>query len=297
MTFTIDVVASATPALVVSPSTLSMGTTAKGTAGAVQTFTVSGSHLTSSLVITAPMGVELSSNGTTYSSSLTLTPDGTGTVATTTIRARIAAAAGAGTISGNITVSSSGATSQNIAVSGIVTSTAPVPISNTLYLLSSGVLSAQPGTGAQSATIPSAGGKNHDGTPTNALVYQISGLTGTYNSAQQTQFALFLDAGTRVANGTQIRISYDFNGDGVYDLVVTYRYFAEDNRVGWEVYTQAAGVKSMTGSFANFTNGSIKVEIWNAIGTAPVSLRTNASASNGQQSTIQIPFTNLTQAS
>ena len=100
-----------------------------------------------------------------------------------------------------------------------------------------------------------------------------------------------MDAGTNIANGTQIRISYDFNGDGVYDRVETYRYFAEDNGIGWQTYTQAAGLGSATGSFANLVNGTVKVELWNAIGKAPVSLRTDASATDGQQSKIQIPFT------
>ena len=58
---------------------------------------------------------------------------------------------------------------------------------------------------------------------------------------------------------------------------------AEDNRVGWETYTQNAGLKAATGSYANLANGSVKVEVRNATGELPVSLRTNATASDGQQ--------------
>lgn len=177
---------------------------------------------------------------------------------------------------------------------------APTPVGNTLYLSragtpgAAGALSSQPGTGAQVDTIASAGGINRDGTPTNALVYLSTGLTGTYDPTKQTQFSLFLDAGQQIANGTQIRISYDFNGDGTYDRVETYRYFAEDNRTGWEAYTQAAGMRSATGAFANLKNGSVKVEVWNAIGKNSVSLRTNAANTEGEQSLIRIPFVDVT---
>src|SRR5881394_1834345 len=110
----------------------------------------------------------------------------------------------------------------------------------------------------------------------------------------QTRFTLFVDGGQQIANGTQVRVSYDFTGDGVYDRVETYRYFAEDNRSGWEAYTQGAGLGSATGAFANLSNGSVKVEIWNAIGTNTGSLRTNATNTEGAQSLITIPFVNLT---
>ena len=193
-------------------------------------------------------------------------------------------------------MTSSGATAQSVAVSGTVSSGTTGAIASTLYLLtpassgSAGTLAAQAGVGAQTVTIPSAGGINHDGTPTNAIVFLARGLTGTYNPGQQTQFALFVDSGTNVADGTQVRISYDFTGDGTFDRVETYRYFAEDNRAGWETYTQSAGLKSASGSFANLTNGSVKVEVWDAIGGTAVSLRTSASATDGLQSRILIPF-------
>ena len=66
--------------------------------------------------------------------------------------------------------------------------------------------------------------------------------------------------------------------NSVYDRIETYRYFAEDDRIGWEAYTQASGLKSATGSYAHFQNGSVKLEVWNAIGKASVLLRTNASS-------------------
>lgn len=177
---------------------------------------------------------------------------------------------------------------------GAWSGTAPPASGSSLYFLSTGALGSAPGTGEQATTIPSADGKNFDGTPANAATYVTHGLTGTYDSTKQTEFSLYLDAGTQLANGTQLRVSYDFSGDGVFDRVETFRYFAEDNRVGWEAYTHDKGLRDSSGALADLRAGSVKAEVWNAIGASAVSLRTNATVADGQQSFIRIPFTGLT---
>jgi hypothetical protein len=156
--------------------------------------------------------------------------------------------------------------------------TAPVQ-----YLAAGGVLSGTPGT-AGTVTIASADGTNHDGTPYKPLVYEVSCLRLTYGGAA-TAFDLFVDAGTTVANGTQVRISYDLTGNGTWDRVETYRYFATDPVVGWEHYTQAAGLQSSSGTLGNLANGRMRVEIWNAIGAGPSTLGI------GNQSVIRLPYT------
>ena len=92
-------------------------TTTYGTASAAQTFSVSGSNLTANLVATAPTGFEVSSDGTTYGATATFTQSG-GT-ASGSLRVRLAASAG---VSGsynslNIALTSTGATTVNIATS------------------------------------------------------------------------------------------------------------------------------------------------------------------------------------
>jgi hypothetical protein len=110
------------PAITVSATSLDLGTTPQGTAGAGKTYTVSGSSLTAPITITAPTGVELSSdNGASYKTSVSLTPDATGAVATTTITARIAAGAPAGPVTGKVTNTSTGTTEQDVTVTGTVT--------------------------------------------------------------------------------------------------------------------------------------------------------------------------------
>jgi hypothetical protein len=118
-----------TPTIVAS-GTLNAFSTAPGTPSAAQTYTVSGSNLTANIVITAPSGFEISlSSGSGYASTLTLTQSG-GTVASTTLYARLTGAS-AGTFSGNITHTSSGATTVNKAVSGTVSSSTCTDVSLT----------------------------------------------------------------------------------------------------------------------------------------------------------------------
>jgi uncharacterized delta-60 repeat protein len=101
--------------------TLTAFSTCAGTPSTTQTYTVSGSNLSANISITAPAGFEISSNGTSFSNTLTLNAMN-GTVANTTITVRLAANA-SGAPSGNIT-HTSGTVTQNLAVSGTVN---PIP--------------------------------------------------------------------------------------------------------------------------------------------------------------------------
>jgi beta-glucanase (GH16 family) len=152
----------------------------------------------------------------------------------------------------------------------------------TMYLRSGGSLS---GTSASAgtATLASAGGTNHDGTPYQQVTFTASGLNLRHNGGS-TAFDLFVDSGTGVGNGQQARISYDLTGDGSWDRVETYRYFATDPVNGWEHYTQGAGLASSSGSLGNLQNGRVRVEVWNAIGNGPSTLGI------GNQSVVRIPF-------
>ena len=98
---------------------LSAFTTCKGSTSSEQSFTVSGSNLTSNITVTAPTGFEVSiTSGSGFISSVTLTQN-SGSVTNATIYARLKSTA-TGTPSGNITCTSTGSTTQNVAVSGTV---------------------------------------------------------------------------------------------------------------------------------------------------------------------------------
>ncbi|MFD6564202.1 glycosyl hydrolase [Micromonospora profundi] len=160
------------------------------------------------------------------------------------------------------------------------TTTPPSSGSPTRYLLSNGGLGA---AGSAATTTVAAANGNHDGTPTNARVFTATGLNLTYNGGQ-TAFDLFLDAGTAVGNGVQVRISYDLTGNGSWERVETLRYFATDPVPGYEHYTQAAGLASATGSLGTLTGGTVRVEVWSAIGNNPTTLGI------GNQSVLRLPY-------
>ena len=125
----VEVVA-ATPELTVTPATLT-GFTYTETNGpsTAQSISVSGSNLTADVTVTAPTNFEVcaTENGT-YSSSMTITASGT--LAATNVYVRLAAGLTENNYSGDLTVASTGATSQTVALSGSVT-TAPVVTSYT----------------------------------------------------------------------------------------------------------------------------------------------------------------------
>lgn len=89
-------------------------TTCAGSASAPQSFPVSGKSLTANLVVTAPTGYEVSlSSGSGYGSSVSITQT-SGTVESTDVWVRLSSSASNGA-SGNVTVTSTGAVTQNVA--------------------------------------------------------------------------------------------------------------------------------------------------------------------------------------
>jgi len=104
----------ATPTIT-GAATAAAFTTTYGTASAAQTFPVSGANLTASLVATAPTGLEVSSDGTTYGSTATFAQSGGSASGTLRVRLAATAAVSGSYNSQNIVLSSTGATSVNVA--------------------------------------------------------------------------------------------------------------------------------------------------------------------------------------
>jgi hypothetical protein len=153
-------------------------------------------------------------------------------------------------------------------------------------------LSFTAGTAASTDTIPSADGRDGGGVPTDPLVYEARGINAVYDPSKATQLSLFLNAGTTVGLAPQARISYDVEGDGVFDKVELYNYFATDPIAStWENYTQAQGIQFETGHLSDMHNGTVRLEVWNRFRTGTAQIRTSATAATGQQSSFVIPFT------
>ncbi len=123
ITFTITVDPSPSPPIIITSVVSGNISACAGSASSspnIQQFTVSGSALLSDITLTAPVGFEISLSTTGgYNSSLTLTQSG-GIVNNTIIYVRSATSVSPGNLSGNVSVTSTGATSQNLLVSGLV---------------------------------------------------------------------------------------------------------------------------------------------------------------------------------
>jgi hypothetical protein len=120
--------AAGTPTITVNPNALAFNTQTTNTASAPQSVSVSATSLTAPIVVTAPTGFEVSNsavNGGAYAASISI-PQGTGTV-NTTVNVRFIPTAAQNYV-GNVTFASTGATTQNVGVSG--TGVLPTPILN-----------------------------------------------------------------------------------------------------------------------------------------------------------------------
>ena len=111
-------IAEATPTIQASTTSITnFGSVVVNTASTAQSFTVSGSNLTGNITLTAPTNFEISkSSGSGYASSLSYTPSG-GTVSTSTVYVRFRPTS-TGSKTGSISITSSGATTRNVSLSG-----------------------------------------------------------------------------------------------------------------------------------------------------------------------------------
>jgi len=100
----------------------------------ISQFSVSGNNLTADIIANAPPGFEVSLNaGSGYANQVTLAQSG-GSVPNTTVYVRWSGQAASGGVSGNVLLTSTGAVSQNVAITGTVNAlpTMTKPVSQTL---------------------------------------------------------------------------------------------------------------------------------------------------------------------
>jgi hypothetical protein len=117
------------PTIYSSASFISFAQTV-GVPSAIQTCAVSGSNLTGDVTVTAPAAFEISLNGTTWTSTIVLSPV-SGTIAPTQIAARLHANQ-PGTYSGTISFSGGGAGTKTLGVNGIVSQNLPTGVRDNL---------------------------------------------------------------------------------------------------------------------------------------------------------------------
>ena len=125
------------PTITLSETALAFGNVTEDTISAEDTFTASGIYLTADIVLTAPTGYEISlTTGTGFTSTITLA-QAAGVVNATTIYVRFAPTV-VQAYTGNVTATSTGATTRNIAITGTGTAAAP-GAQNPLYFVTENI--------------------------------------------------------------------------------------------------------------------------------------------------------------
>ena len=222
-------------------------------------FSVEGLFLQDDISVTAPANYEVSlTTATGFASSVSITPDQAGTVASTAVFVRLAAGLSAGTYDGNITVSSTGVTDVLTAVNG----NAYGPATNSLII--TGVFDAKNGSSPKGVemyvkndindlSLYGVGSANNGGgtdgqeftfPAVSATAGQFIYLVGSSQSAQFNTFfgftpdyesgAMFIngdDAIELFENGVVIDVHGDINVDGTgepWDTVDSWGYRVDD---------------------------------------------------------------------
>ncbi len=295
-------------------STVSMPSFGASVAGSNTTsssYKVTGLRLLSNLVITAPTGFQVSTDNTSFSSSVTLTPV-SGSVAETTVYVRFSPAEAKGTMSGVISHASTNADIKEINVSGIAIAAEPSVQSG----LSFGDVT------GNSITVNFSGGNGthrvllaklnsapefipNDGS-------SISGVSSDYSNAS------FLDDGSKpvfagtassvTVTGLAVASTYyftviEYNGDvknsenyltinpntspkttlAVAGLTVTPSSLSFGNVV--KMTTSNEKAYQISGKYLTPSDGNITV-------TAPAGFQISSTSGSGFSSTITIPYTN-----
>jgi gliding motility-associated-like protein len=106
--------------------TLAAVATTYGTASPSQTFSVSGSEMTAGILVTPPTGFEVSTDNSTFTNTVTI--GASGTISSTPVYIRLMASSVPKSYSGNVVLSSSGATSVNVATTSSTISKAVLTI-------------------------------------------------------------------------------------------------------------------------------------------------------------------------
>ncbi|MFM6946911.1 MAG: tandem-95 repeat protein [Flavobacteriales bacterium] len=123
---TYAVTVSSAAAITVNSSSITNFASCQGSVSTAQTISVSGTSLTANVTVTAPTGYEVSlSAASGYASSITITASGT--LSATTVYVRLSNTASLGSVTGSLSIASTGATTQTVSLTGIVTALPNAP--------------------------------------------------------------------------------------------------------------------------------------------------------------------------
>ncbi len=306
---------SANPLISTSVSSLSNFTQVVGIPSAIQTYTITGTNLTNNVVITPPLQFEISTNaGVTWnnnSSPVTLTQSSgllVGQPITISVRMNASSAA---VYSGNISHTSTGATSTNVAVTGIALATEPTIQSSITFgtvtdvsmvvNFSGGngtnrILVARLGSGVNWAPLDAnaVSGVNSNFTIAtdqgngNKVVYDGTGSTVTVTGLSQSTTYYFAVYEYNVGTGNTQNYLTTSPGTGNQTTLTLATISVTPNTLSFGNVlintTSSEKTYLLTGSTLSPTNGNITV-------TAPSGYEVSLTSGSGFSSSVQVPYT------
>jgi beta-glucanase (GH16 family) len=138
--------------------------------------------------------------------------------------------------------------------------------------------------------LASAGGVSHIGTPFRSTEFGLNDIIATYTVGEKTKFQISVD-GPVAGTAVQVKVKYDFNGDHILTRMEVYEYFTLDEGTGWQSYTEASGLQTVSGcEFQDFRKGSVNVEIWSALGNKAVLIYLDVPSTDPNSSFLKIPY-------
>ncbi len=214
-----------------------------GTASASENFSVSGTNMTAGILVTPPAGFEVSKDNTTFASTVTI--GAAGTIASTPVYVRLVADDPAGVRSGNIVLSSTGATSINVATGSSTVNKAALKVT----------------ADNQSSTY---------GQALPALTVSYTGFTNGDNHASLTTAAT---ASTTATAASPAGCLATINASGAVDPNYTITYTAGTLTISKAPLTitannqssnQGQAIPALTVSYNGFTNGDTQASLTTA---------------------------------
>jgi hypothetical protein len=216
-TVSVTLISLPTPTINASTASLSSFSACANTSSASQSFTVSGTNMQSPILISAPAGFQVSLNNSTWASSVSV--GAAGTIASNTVYAIMTSLASSPN-AGNISITSTNATTRTISVSGIVNTK---PTMGTLTVNgnsnSGDMITVCPG---QTIAVGQSGFNNQGGT----TYFYSDNTTGFGGWAVAPDWEIMsygsITAANQVAGQTGVNnsasFSYKINSPGVYIL-------------------------------------------------------------------------------
>lgn len=284
------------PAITLSTGSLPAFSTVTGTASTTTTYTVNGNNLIADVGISAPANFEVSTNGTTFSNTLTLTRTGNVLVGQpVTVYVRLKASAPAGIYSGNVDHTTISGTTKQLGVSGTVLAAQPATqataVNFTNVTSTSFTVNWTSGNGSNRIVLVKSGSAVN-AAPVDGITYIAQPAFGSGSEIGTGNYAVYAGTGnniniTGLSAATAYHVAlYEFNGTtGTENYLPTTP--GTGNRttlnapVGWQIYT------ANTVNTINFdtTVDGVNLDAFQADGLSPAaasgSLNSNAWAISG----------------